>query len=149
MIPLNLPAFEYKIKGEGSKSSIFDPIRRKYVALTPEEWVRQHFINFLHKEKAYPYSLMKVEGGLKYNSQAKRADIVIFNTSGIASVVVECKAPEVKINTEVFEQAARYNMELKAKYIIVTNGIGHYCCSMDYVLGAFAFLDNIPDFSAL
>jgi hypothetical protein len=146
MVPLNLPSYDYKIKKEGSKVLIFDPIRKKYVVLTPEEWVRQHFINFLFIEKKYPLSLMKIEGGLKYNNQNKRSDIVIYNTLGKPSVLVECKAPDVNITSDVFEQASRYNQQLKVEYIIITNGLGHYCSSIDYKEGTFAFLQEIPEY---
>lgn len=149
MIPLNLPAFDHKIKREGPRTQIFDPIRRKYVVLTPEEWVRQHFINYLKVEKNYPYSLMKIEGGLKFNHQNKRSDILVYNLKGQPAILVECKAPEVKVTAAVFEQAARYNQQLKVDYIIVTNGIGHYCSSINYLEGSFTFLEEIPEFDKL
>ncbi|MBA3900836.1 MAG: type I restriction enzyme HsdR N-terminal domain-containing protein [Bacteroidetes bacterium] len=149
MFPLNLPAYDYKIKSEGLKPRIFDPIRKKYVLLTPEEWVRQHFINYLFTKKKYPLSLMKIEGGLKYNNQNKRSDIVVYNNQGKAVVLVECKAPDVKITADAFEQAARYNQQLKVDYIIVTNGIGHYCSSIDYEKGSFDFLEDVPGFDKL
>ena len=119
---LNLPAYQYKIKTDGQRKQIFDRIRKKYVALTPEEWVRQHFINFLIEQKKYPESLMMVEMKLKYNRQQKRGDIVIYNNLGKPCVIVECKSPEIKITQDVFDQAARYNMTLKVEYLLVTNG---------------------------
>ncbi|HET6245250.1 MAG: type I restriction enzyme HsdR N-terminal domain-containing protein [Bacteroidetes bacterium] len=147
MIELNLPVYDYKIKKDGQRSQIFDKIRKKFVVLTPEEWVRQHFINFLSIEKNYPLSLMKIEKGLKYNNQIKRTDIVIYNNMGLPSVIVECKAPEVKINAAVFEQIARYNMQLKVDILIVTNGMDHYCCYIDYTTNSFTFIKEIPGYN--
>ncbi len=146
MIQLNLPAYDYKIKKDGQRTQIFDKIRKKFVALTAEEWVRQHFINFLFIEKQYPLSLMKIEKGLKYNNQQKRTDIVIYNNKGLPSVIVECKAPGVKISADVFEQIARYNMQLKVALLIVTNGMDHYCCIIDYNTNSFTFIKEIPGY---
>jgi hypothetical protein len=149
MIALNLPEFKYTLQKDGDKIRIFDRIRKKYVVLTPEEWVRQHFINFLHTEKKYPLSLMKIESGIKYNNQFKRTDIVVYNNEGRPLVLVECKAPEINITADVFEQAARYNQNLKVDYIIVTNGLGHYCSSIDYKTNTFAFLKEIPEYKSM
>jgi type I site-specific restriction endonuclease len=142
---LNLPAFEYKIKTEGQRTQIFDRIRRKYVALTPEEWVRQHIVNFLSEVKKYPLSLMKLETGLKYNQMNKRTDLILCDSSGKPSALVECKAPEVAITQKTFEQAALYNSSLKAELLIVTNGLVHYCCRINHETGKTDFLDDIPE----
>jgi hypothetical protein len=145
MTSLNFPAFEFKIKSVGQRTQIFDRIRRKYIVLTPEEWVRQHVINYLHEIKKYPLSMMQIESGLKYNSQQKRTDIVVYNIKGSANILVECKAPEIAISQLTFEQAARYNSTLKAEYIFITNGTSHYCCSINHANGEIAFLPELPE----
>ena len=126
------------------KTHIFDVVRKKYLLLTPEEWVRQNFIHYLNKEKKYPFSLMGVEQMVKYNSLKVRADIVIYNLEGKPNVIVECKAPEVKITQDTFYQIAKYNSQLKVQYLIVTNGMKHYCCKMDYKTNEITFLEEIP-----
>lgn len=147
MEPLNLPTYQFRYKaGEGSRVLIFDAVRRLYVPLTPEEWVRQNFIRFLTEEKKYPASLVAVEIGLKYNQLQKRADILIYNKLGMPLLMVECKAPSVKITQEVFHQVAVYNMSFKVEYLVVTNGMDHYCCKMDYTANTYHFLQMIPDF---
>jgi len=144
MKQLNLPTYSFKIKTENNKEFIFDNIRKRFVSLTPEEWVRQNFIQYLIKEKKYSASLIAVEVQLKYNLQDKRGDILIYNKLGKPFVIVECKAPEIKITEKVFEQIARYNMNLKVEYLIVTNGLQHYYCEMDYKNNSYKFLEEIP-----
>ena len=107
------------MKSEGEKTYIFDVVRKKYLLLTPEEWVRQNFIHYLNKEKKYPLGLMGVEQMVKYNSLKTRADIVMYNTEGKANIIVECKAPDVKITQDTFNQIAKYNSQLKVKYLLV------------------------------
>lgn len=143
---LNLPQYTFKYKTEGKRTQIFDAIRKKYVALTDEEWVRQNFIRYLIEEKKFPASLMSVESSLKYNSLQKRSDLVVYDTSGKPHLILECKAPLVKITQDAFDQAARYNMTYKVKYLIITNGINHFCCEMDYLNNSYCFLKNVPDF---
>ena len=126
------------------KIHIFDEVRKKYLLLTPEEWVRQNFIHYLNKEKKYPLGLMGVEQMVKYNSLKTRADIVIYNLEGKPNVIVECKAPEVKITQDTFNQIAKYNSQLKVKYLIVTNGMKHFCCQMDYENNKIIFLEDVP-----
>ena len=126
------------------KKHIFDVVRKKHLLLTPEEWVRQNFIHYLNKEKNYPLGLMGVEKMVKYNSLKTRADIVLYNTEGKANIIVECKSPEVKITQDTFYQIAKYNFQLKVKYLIVTNGMKHYCCKMDYETNEITFLEEIP-----
>ncbi|MBT5858815.1 MAG: type I restriction enzyme HsdR N-terminal domain-containing protein [Flavobacteriales bacterium] len=126
------------------KTHIFDDVRKKYLLLTPEEWVRQNFIHYLNKEKKYPLGLMGVEQMVKYNSLKTRADIVIYNLEGKPNVIVECKAPEVKITQDTFNQIAKYNSQLKVKYLIVTNGMKHFCCQMDYENNKITFLEDVP-----
>ena len=134
------------MKIEGEKTYIFDLVRKKYLLLTPEEWVRQNFIHYLNKEKKYPLGLMGVEQMVKYNSLKTRADIVMYNTEGKANIIVECKAPDVKITQDTFNQIAKYNSQLKVKYLLVTNGMNHYCCKMDYESNRITFLEEIPSY---
>lgn len=148
MLALNLPEFSPKIK-KTDKLYIWDKIRRKYVALTPEEWVRQHFINYLVTEKKYPPSLIANETQINLNGQKKRCDSVIYDSVISPLVIVEYKAPDVKITQEVFNQIVRYNIVLKVKYLIVSNGMQHYCCKMNYENMTFEYLSDIPDYLAL
>lgn len=134
------------MKSEGEKTYIFDVVRKKYLLLTPEEWVRQNFIHYLNKEKKYPLGLMGVEQMVKYNSLKTRADIVMYNTEGKANIIVECKAPDVKITQDTFNQIAKYNSQLKVKHLLVTNGMNHYCCKMDYDSNRITFLEEIPSY---
>jgi hypothetical protein len=149
MIPLNLPGFDYKIKTVGQRTQIFDKIRKKYIVLTPEEWVRQHLINFLNVYKNYPLSLLKVEAGSKYHSQQKRTDILAYSLSGKPLLLIECKAPEIKIDSGVFEQIARYNVAVRAPYLLVSNGMDHFCCKMDFENGTWAFVEDIPEYLSI
>ena len=142
---LNLPNAALKIKLVEETTQVFDEVRKKYFKLTPEEWVRQNFIHYLNKEKNYPFGLMGVEKMVKYNSLKTRADIVIYNREGMPSVIVECKAPNVKITQDAFSQIAKYNYKLRVKYLVVTNGLQHFCCVMDYENNKIAFLADIPE----
>jgi hypothetical protein len=146
---LNLPTYLFRIKEKEEKKTIFDVYRHKWVSLTPEEWVRQNFIRYLTEEKHYPVSLVSVERSLRLNQQNFRADAVIFTKAGDPLVIIECKAPEVKISQGVFDQIVRYNMELRVKYLIVTNGLSHYCCIIDKGKLSYAFLPEIPDYKDL
>ena len=143
-IRLNLPECDFRTRMVAGKQQIFDDIRKKFVALTPEEWVRQHFLQFLIKEKKYPASRMAVEFGLNYNSLKKRGDIVFFNKAGLPEMIVECKAPSIKISQDTFDQAARYNFVLKVKYLVITNGMEHFCCLMDNESKTYVYLPDIP-----
>lgn len=149
MIELNLPPIDHKIKKKDTKLYIFDILRKKFVYLTPEEWVRQHFIHFLINQYQYPKALMKVEGGLKYNNLPKRTDLVIFDRYGKPLIVVECKDTLIKITQSTFEQAARYNYILKAPYLIVVNGLSYHCCYIDHQNQTYHFLDDIPFFTSI
>ena len=146
MQDLNLPTYNFKLKSNENKTLIFDNIRKKYVVLTPEEWVRQHYIYFLIEEKGYPRSLIALEKQLVINNRKKRTDILIFNTSGNPQIIVECKAPSIKITQATFDQIARYNLKLKANYLIVTNGLDHYYCKMDFEKESYIFLTEIPSY---
>lgn len=149
MRQLNLPLFSFSIKKEQNRKLIFDRFRKKWVVLTPEEWVRQNFLMYLVEEKEYPISLITVEAGLKVAQRKKRTDILIYNRQAKALLIVECKAPEVKITEEVFDQIIRYNMTLQVKFLIVTNGLQHFCCELDYTNNKYAYLENIPSYSHL
>ena len=143
---LHLPAYNYKLKSSENKTYIFDVIRKKYVALTPEEWVRQHVVHYLINEKGYPKSLINVEKQLLVNNLKKRTDIVVFTNTGIPLIIVECKAPSVKITQKTFDQIVRYNLKLNAKYLMLSNGLEHYFAALDVKNEAFIFLKDIPKY---
>lgn len=147
MTELNLPSYNYKFKSSENKRFIFDTIRKKFMVLTPEEWVRQHFVHYLIRYKKYPVSLIAIEKQLTVNGLKKRTDILVFDKKGNPDIIVECKAPKVPINQSTFDQIARYNLKLNAKYLIVTNGLQHYYCQMDFENERYVFLENIPDYS--
>ena len=144
---LNLPQNAFRIRENAGKKMIFDGFRRKWVALTPEEWVRQNFARYLTEIKCFPISLVAIEKSLRINQQDFRADIVLFSKTGNPLAVVECKAPEVKITQQVFDQIARYNLQLRVSYLIVTNGMTHYCCQFDQQQLTYTFLPEIPDYN--
>ncbi len=146
---LHLPQFTFRIKDNQGKKVIFDRFRRRWVALTPEEWVRQNFGCYLTEIKHFPASLVAVERTLKINQHDFRSDIVLFSKSGNPLAVVECKAPEVKISQQVFDQIARYNLELRVDYLMVTNGLSHYCCRFDQRQLTYTFLPEIPDYKEI
>ena len=143
---LNFPQFDYKLKQIDQQEHVFDPVRKKYVKLTPEEWVRQHTIHYLIGYKNVPLSLIAVEKQFKYNKIQQRADLVVFKSSGKPMLIVECKSPSVKITQETFEQIARYNVAIRVDYLMVTNGINHYYCKMDYENWSYAFLKELPGY---
>jgi len=147
MVNLNLPACDFKIKNRENKLYIFDIIRKIYVVLTPEEWVRQHFVHYLIDHKKYPKSIIAIEKQLRYNNLAKRTDILIFDKAGRTDIIVECKSPSVKITQDVFDQIARYNLKLDANFLIVTNGLKHYYCKLDHQNKRYLFIDEIPQYS--
>lgn len=149
MLSLNLPVFDAKIAVRNGKKVIFDVIRRRYVALTPEEWVRQHFVHFLLTYKGYPQALMANEVQLQLNGTKKRCDTVLYWRDLTARMIIEYKAPEIEITQAVFDQITRYNMVLKVDYLVVSNGMRHYCCRMDYERNSYTFLKDIPDYSSL
>ena len=148
MQKLNFPSYTFRFKNSENKVSIFDEIRKKFIILTPEEWVRQHVVRFLLEEKKYPKSLINVEKVLTINGLRKRYDIVVFNPDGSIFVLVECKAPEIKTSQATFDQIARYNMTLKAEYLMVTNGLNHYFCQMDFENEKYDFLAALPDYKS-
>lgn len=146
MKKLNLPPFEYKIKRESTHTRIFDIIRKKYLVLTPEEWVRQHFIHFLIGQFNYPKALIKVETGIKYNELSKRSDIVAYDRSGVPFLLVECKSHDSKISKSALFQAVTYNKTLHAKYLVVTNGMTFICGRVDKENKNITWLDSLPPF---
>jgi len=146
MDKLIFPPFEYKIKRNDGKASIFDLIRRKYIVLTPEEWVRQHLIHFLINHREYPKSLISVEDGLKINKMAKRSDLVVYNKQGEIFMLIECKSAKVKLTQKSMDQASIYNQKYKAQYLGLTNGLEIIICKMDYDQKKSVFLDGFPVF---
>lgn len=143
---LNLPPFNLRTRMEGEILKVYDSLRDKYVALTPEEYVRQHFINFMTSLLHYPPSIIANEIGIDLNGTRKRCDSVVFGSDANPLMIIEYKAPGVEITQNVFDQIVRYNMELKAKYLIVSNGMRHFCCKMDYEKNTYHFLPKIPDY---
>lgn len=146
MEALNFPNYPLQLKTRENTTLIFDIIRKKYVVLTPEEWVRQHCLWFLIEEKNYSKSLLSVEKQVLINNQKKRTDIVAYKTDGSPLLIVECKAPTVKITQDTFDQIARYNMNLHSDFLLLTNGIDHYSCIMDHENKQYQFLKEIPSF---
>ncbi len=146
MTPLNFPAYQFRIRKNETSYDIYDNIRKKYVRLTPEEWVRQHFVTFLIKNLHFPASHISVEFALKVNKLNKRCDIVVFDSAGKAFIIVECKQAEVALTQAVFDQIARYNLSLNVPYMIVSNGLMHVTCQMDYETQSYRFLENFPEY---
>lgn len=151
MQQLNLPPCELDIKrnGDGPDYSVFDILRKKYVALTPEEWVRQHFVHFIINEKNFPASLMANEVAITLNGTSRRCDTIVYDRKGSPAMIIEYKAPEININQAVFDQIVRYNIVLKVKYLVVSNGINHYICVIDYNNKGYRFLRDIPQYDEL
>ncbi len=147
--PLNLPNYPFKITQKDGLYFIFDEIRKKHLVLTPEEWVRQHFIRYLIALKNFPSSLLKIEGGLSLNQTKKRSDILVYNNLGEKIMVIECKAPSVPITQATFDQAARYNSIYKAPWLAVTNGLNHYYAKIDHTNGKFYFVQELPEYKDL
>lgn len=144
MKALNLPEFSFTIKGEGNKKEIFDPVRKKYVKLTPEEWVRQNFVKYLIQNGKYPAGLIGIEIMFRFSNLSRRVDILVHKRNGEPVMIVECKSPDVTINDKVFDQIVCYNMSFKVPYLIVTNGIDHYACKIDVENSTYEFLNVIP-----
>lgn len=144
MLSLNLPRYEVKMRDAEGKKEIFDRLRRCYVALTPEEWVRQHFVNMLIEHKGYPTTLTANEVAISLNGMKRRCDTVVYDKALRPRAIVEYKAPSVKIDEKVFAQIARYNLVLRVDFLIVSNGLQHFCCKMDYENNRYSFLREIP-----
>lgn len=147
--PLNLPPIELHTRLEDNILKVFDPLRKKYVALTPEEYVRQHFTAWMIDSLGYPASLISNEVAISLNNTRRRCDTVVFRNNGTPLVIVEYKAPTVAITQQVFDQIVRYNMVLRSRFLIVSNGFTHYCCEIDYESDSYSFLSEIPLWSEL
>lgn len=148
METLNLPSFDSRIRCvDDSRDEIWDSFRKKFVALTPEEWVRQHMLHFLVDQRHFPASLLGVEVALTVNHLARRCDILAWNRLGKPLMIVECKAPHVEITQDAFDQVARYNLPLAAKFLVVTNGLRHYACEIDHIRKSWKFLADIPEYA--
>lgn len=149
MQQLNFSHFEFRLRDLNNRQEIFDPVRHKFVTLTPEEWVRQHLIAYLTQVKGYPVSMIGVEKQLLLNKLTKRFDLVVFKRNATPLLLVECKAPGVEITEKAFDQAARYNILLRAEYFLITNGLEHYTCRIDYKNKQYIFIEEIPHFDEL
>jgi hypothetical protein len=149
METLNLPAYDLRVTEQKGKRVVYDPTRQTYVTLTPEEWVRQHFLQYLIQELDVPMGLVATEASFQFEGQTWRADIVAHDRQGNPLLLVECKAPSVSIGQDAFDQGARYNLVLDARYLVVTNGRAHYACRVDLNAGTYAFLDDLPSYEAL
>lgn len=147
MQPLNYPSYPFRFKNRENKIYIFDVVRKKFVVVQPEEWVRQHVVHYLLKDKNYPLGHINVEKQLLINKLKKRYDVVVFDPQGGIEILVECKSPQITITQDVFDQIARYNLQLKAKYLMVTNGLDNYYCEMDLEGERYTFLRDIPNYS--
>ncbi len=149
MDSLNLPHINIETREVDGKLMIFDTLRKKYIVLTPEEWVRQHFVHYLIAEKGFPKSLIKLEGGLHYNKMSRRSDILVYDRKGAPFLLVECKASKVPISEKTFSQAAQYNSSIKAPFLLVTNGMIHYCCRIFHESKTYEFLDDVPAYPSI
>ncbi|MBI9065974.1 MAG: type I restriction enzyme HsdR N-terminal domain-containing protein [Salinivirgaceae bacterium] len=149
MLKLNLPDFSDKLKINKVENTIFDVFRKKNIILTPEEWVRQNFLWYMKENLGYPEGLISVEMSLILNNLTRRCDIVAFNRKGQPKLIVECKAPQIKINQKTFDQIATYNLKLKVDFLVITNGINHYCCLMNYNDNSYSFIEEIPNFKQI
>ena len=149
MFKLNLPEYDLRQEMRDGRLHVLDPFRRRWLQLTPEEEVRQRFVAYLLHEKGYPASLMRTEHTLHLNGMVRRCDILVDKPAGIPSLMVECKAPSVKINQKVFDQAARYNLVLRLPFLVLTNGIQHFCCRVDFEAQKVELLSEIPSWAAL
>lgn len=149
MEKLHFPDYKFRFKIKENKNCVFDSIRKKWVVITPEEWVRQHCAHFLINEKQYPSSLIAIEKKISVFQTVKRFDLVVYYPDGQVAVLIECKAPKVKISQKVFDQLARYNLKLNSDYMMVTNGLSHYYCKMDKKLQQYKFMEHLPDYLML
>jgi len=149
MLQLNLPEYNFRIKKLDEKLLIFDSQRKRYVSLTPEEWVRQHFIRFLIEEKGYPAAYLAVEKQLSLNGMKKRCDAILYNEHALPILIIELKAPNVSITQTTFDQVAVYNAKLKVDFFMISNGIEHYCCKVDSINSQYKFFPELPEYSKL
>ena len=147
--PLAFPPYSFKLKEEGGSLFIFDEVRKKFLLLTPEEWVRQHVVQFLIQEKKVPKGLIQLEGGLTYNGLQKRSDVLVFNSTGQKILLVECKAPSIKISQDTFDQIARYNFVHRVPWLLVSNGLAHYCSLLNWEQNSYQFVSALPLYADL
>jgi hypothetical protein len=147
MVQLNLPDYPVKTRLQDNQQLIFDRIRKKYVVLTPEEWVRQHFLNYLINDLEYPRSLVRVESGLSVNNMGKRTDILVYDKKVRPYMLIECKAAHIALSHKAMEQLSLYNQTIKAQYLVLTNGLKHYCCCMDYETNSYKFQSGLPSYN--
>ncbi len=146
---LNLPHYNFNIKETGNKRAIFDPFRKKFVALTPEEWVRQNFLQYMVQTLGFPQGLISVEKKLVINNMQRRYDILAYNNYAQPVLIVECKSPMVKLTQATFNQVAAYNMNINVNYLIITNGIQHIACYLNHTNNTYSFLDTLPGYHCL
>ena len=149
MQKLNFPEYEFSIRNVAKKTQIFDQTRKRYYVLTPEEWVRQHLVEFLVHERNFPRSLLEIEKSLTLNKMQKRADLLVRDKSGNPILLAECKAPDVKVTQKTFDQAGRYNMVFRVPYLLITNGVEHFCAQIDFSRNSYKFLRDIPSYEEL
>jgi len=149
MSQLNLPEYNFRIKKQNEKLLIFDTQRKRYVALTPEEWVRQHFIRFLIEVKGYPAALLAIEKQLNMNGMKKRCDAILYDSDANPILIIELKAPNVPISQATFDQVAVYNAKLKVDFFMISNGIEHFCCKVNVETARYEFFSEIPNFSQI
>jgi hypothetical protein len=149
MKQLNLPTYSFKMKSESDLEYIYDQFRKKYVRLTSEEWVRQNFAYYLMAEKSYPASRMMLEKSLKINKMSKRCDILVCNDNGFPIVMIECKSPDISIGQSTFEQVSVYNIAFHVEYLIITNGLQHFCCRVNFENRSVSFMNEIPDYDKI
>jgi type I site-specific restriction endonuclease len=149
MIKLNFPAYDFRILEKEGKLSLFDPVRKKYVNLTPEEWVRQHVIRYLAEEKKVPLSLIRVETEIRLYKTRKRFDLAVYDRNGNALLIVECKAPAIPVTQDVLDQAVRYNITMKVGFLMLTNGLQHIFCQIDTGSGSIRIIEDLPAFTGL
>jgi len=149
MLQLNLPSYTFRIKKQNDKTVIFDSQRKRFVSLTPEEWVRQCFIQFLIQEKGYPAAYIAIEKQLNYNGMKKRCDAILYNEDAQPVLIIELKSPNIAISQATFDQVAVYNAKLKVDFFMISNGIEHYCCRVNLENAKYEFFSEIPDFLSI
>ena len=149
MFSINLPSYQIKLGEKDGKRTIFDILRQKYVALTPEEWVRQHFVHYMIMQKGYPKALLANEVELKVGNKRLRCDTLLYTRELRPRMIVEYKAPSVQLQQKTFDQISTYNLLLHVDYLVVSNGVQHYCCRMDYERQSYTFLQDFPDYGGL
>lgn len=149
MITLNLPPADLKLSQRDGHTYVFDILRRRHIRVTPEEWVRQHFVHFLIEQKGYPGELLANEISLSLNSTTKRCDTVLYDAHARPHMIIEYKAPHISISQRVFDQISRYNIVLRVPYLIVSNGLQHYCCRIDYERKQYEFLREVPHYTEI